>query len=72
MAHALGMRGGTWLSKPLDFDLPRGALALDSNAGPGGVKRAQSLIKPDVAHVKLALQQREFYLLFNRSANLER
>jgi EAL domain-containing protein (putative c-di-GMP-specific phosphodiesterase class I) len=58
------MRNAIWLSKPLNFDLLRNALTLHGNARPEWSHGTKSLIKPDAAHVKLALQKREFYPVF--------
>jgi hypothetical protein len=57
MAHALGIRDAIWLSKPLNYDLLRNALALGSNASPAWQRR-NCAIKLEAAHVKLARARR--------------
>jgi EAL domain-containing protein (putative c-di-GMP-specific phosphodiesterase class I) len=64
MANALGIQNATWLSKPLDFNLLRAALTFDLSSLRASSRGNHRPTNPDATHIKLALQKREFFPVF--------
>jgi EAL domain-containing protein (putative c-di-GMP-specific phosphodiesterase class I) len=58
------VQNATWLSKPLDFDLLKSTLMLHPASQPEAACRTTSLFKPDASHIQQALENDEFFPLF--------